>query len=76
MVEFKTGKKMKALRSDNGTEFGNKVFDDFLELNVTKRQLTVPHTPQQNRVAERFNRKWPEQCWYIPRLMSPCGQML
>ena len=34
----------------------NKVFNDFLELNGIRRQLTVPYTPQQNGVAERFNR--------------------
>ena len=56
MVECQTGRRIKMLRSDNGTEFVNKVFDEFLKLNGIKRQLTVPHTPQQNGVAERFNR--------------------
>ena len=38
-------------------EYVNKVFEDFLEVNDIKQQLTVPHTPQQNGVDERFNRK-------------------
>uniref|UniRef100_W8AUM1 Retrovirus-related Pol polyprotein from transposon TNT 1-94 n=1 Tax=Ceratitis capitata TaxID=7213 RepID=W8AUM1_CERCA len=56
MAERQTGKKLKILRSDNGTEFVNNAFDDFLKENGILRQLTVPYTPQQNGVAERMNR--------------------
>lgn len=56
MIERQTGKKLKVLRSDNGTEFVNNAFDDYLKNNGILRQLTVPYTPQQNGVAERFNR--------------------
>lgn len=54
--ENQTGRKIKSLQSDNGTEFCNKEFDEFLETSGIKRRLTVPHTPQQNGVAERKNR--------------------
>ena len=47
---------MKCLRSDNGGEFVNREFDTFLSAEDIKRQLIVPHTPQQNGVAERANR--------------------
>lgn len=56
MFERQTGKRVKILRSDNGTEFVNKNFDSYLRKNGIIRQLTVPYTPQQNGVAERFNR--------------------
>lgn len=55
-VECQTNKKIKVLRSDNGTEYKNKQFDEFLEKCGIKRQLTVPYTPQQNGIAERANR--------------------
>jgi len=56
MVETQTSLKIKAIRSDNGTEFVNRTFDKFLKECGITRQLSVPYTPQQNGVAERFNR--------------------
>lgn len=56
MVERQTGKKIKVLRSDNGKEYINREFDEYLQGCGIKRQLTVPYTPQQNGVAERANR--------------------
>ena len=56
MVERQTGKAVKILRSDNGTEYVNHTFENFLKEKGIMRQLTVPYTPQQNGVAERFNR--------------------
>lgn len=55
-VENFTGKKIKTLQSDNGTEYLNGEYDAFLRENGITRRLTVPHTPQQNGVAERKNR--------------------
>jgi len=54
--ESQSGKKLKALRSDNGREYLSKAFQSILTENGINRQLTVPHTPQQNGVAERANR--------------------
>lgn len=56
MAERQTGEKLKILRSDNGTEFVNNIFDEYLKANGILRQLTVPYTPQQNGAAERLNR--------------------
>lgn len=52
-VENNTGYKIKNLQSDNGTEYCNKKFDEFLWKHGIKRRFTVPYTPQQNGIAER-----------------------
>ena len=56
LAENQTGRRIKALHSDNGGEYTSKEFDAFCVLEGIKRQLTVPYTPQQNGVAERKNR--------------------
>jgi len=55
-AENQTGKKLKVLRSDNGGEYLSKRFAEFRELHGVQHQTTTPHTPQQNGVAERYNR--------------------
>lgn len=55
-AENQTGKKIKILRTDNGTEYVNKMMDDFLAANGIHHQLTVDYTPEQNGVAERSNK--------------------
>ncbi|GJS68663.1 putative ribonuclease H-like domain-containing protein, partial [Tanacetum coccineum] len=49
-------KKVKLIRSDNGTEFKNKIMDDFCREKGIKREYSVAMTPQQNSVVERRNR--------------------
>ncbi|GJV42337.1 putative ribonuclease H-like domain-containing protein [Tanacetum coccineum] len=48
--------KVKVIRYDNGTEFKNRVMNQFCEMKGIKREFSVARTPQQNRVAERKNR--------------------
>jgi hypothetical protein len=55
LVENKTGRKIKVLRSDNGGEYTSNEFRDFCIQEGIKRQLTVPYNPQQNGVAKRKN---------------------
>ncbi|GKB51138.1 putative ribonuclease H-like domain-containing protein [Tanacetum coccineum] len=55
-IENLMDKKVKIIRSDNGTEFKNKVMDDFWREKGIKREYSVARTPQQNGVAERRNR--------------------
>ena len=55
-VENQVEKKIKIIRCDNGTEFKNKVMDDFCRDKGIKREFSVARTPQQNSVAERRNR--------------------
>jgi len=55
-VEKQTGMKVKCLQSDNGREYCNAEFDKYLADQGIVRRLTILHTPEQNRVAERMNR--------------------
>lgn len=55
-AETFTGRKIKMLQSDNGREYCSNEFSEFLRKHGIKRRLMVPHTPQQNGVAERKNR--------------------
>lgn len=56
LVERQTGKRIKKVRSDNGTEFVSHVFENMLKRSGIVHQKTVCFTPQQNGVAERANR--------------------
>ena len=47
---------IKTLRSDNGGEYTSNNFDKFCHENGISRQFTNPYCPEQNGVAERFNR--------------------
>ncbi|GJX39753.1 putative ribonuclease H-like domain-containing protein, partial [Tanacetum coccineum] len=55
-IENLVDKKVKIIRSDNGTEFKNKVMDDFCREKGIKREYNIARTPQQNGMAERRNR--------------------
>ena len=55
-MENQTGRKIKCLRSDNGTEYIDSRFMELCEQHGIKRHFTVHKTPQQNGVAERMNR--------------------
>ena len=48
--------KIKRIRSDNGTEFKNRVLDLYCLRKGIHHQFSAPYTPQQNGVAERKNR--------------------
>jgi hypothetical protein len=52
-TQFQTN--LKAARSDRGGEFLSNDFIKFMEEKGIKHELTTPHTPQQNGVAERAN---------------------
>eukprot|EP00253_Pinus_taeda_P006383 PITA_06383 len=56
LVEKELGKKIKALRSNNGREYVSQKFKDFCAVEGIKQELTAPHNPWQNEVAERKNR--------------------
>ena len=55
-VENQTRRKIKCLRSDNGTEYTDSKFQEFCEQHGIMRHFSVRRTPQQNGVAERLNR--------------------
>jgi hypothetical protein len=52
MVEKQTERKVKVLRTDNGMEFCSNEFKFFYKKEDIIRHHTIPHTPQQNGVAE------------------------
>ncbi len=56
MVELESGRKVKIIRSDNGGEYTSFAFSSYLASKGIKHEFTVPHTPEQNGVAERQNR--------------------
>lgn len=55
MVENLHSTTIKTLRSDNGGEYVGDDFKQYLTKYGITRQLTVPGTPQQNGIAERYN---------------------
>ena len=54
LVENRPGNKIKALRSDNGGEYVNSQFQNFLADECIRHERTVPCTPQQNGVSENL----------------------
>lgn len=55
-MELFTGNKIKHLQTDNGTEYVNTKFQNYLKEHGISRRLSAPYTPHQNGVAERKNR--------------------
>ncbi|CAI7890520.1 unnamed protein product [Closterium sp. NIES-54] len=55
-AQRESGHKVKVIRTDNGGEFIGADFEAVLKKKGIQHQLTVPYNPQQNSVAERFNR--------------------
>lgn len=51
-----TGKEVRTLRSDNGGEYCNTQFGNWLREMGIRHETSAPHTPQQNGVSERTNR--------------------
>ncbi len=49
------GNKIVILCSYNGGEYISGEFNSYLKSKGIRHELTIPHTPQQNGVAERMN---------------------
>lgn len=54
-AERQTGKQIKILRSDNGTEYLNGEFSQVFEAKGNRYEMICPYTLQHNRAAERMN---------------------
>ena len=52
---MQTERKVKYIHSDRGGEFIRKELEKYFWKKGITRELTTPHTPQQNGVAEHFN---------------------
>lgn len=55
-VEKRTSHQILLLRSDNGRDYVNESFKQFLCQKGIQHQMPIPYTPQQNGLAERSNR--------------------
>ena len=55
MKTLVTENHVKTLRSDNGGEYGSKMFDAYLKEKGIVHETTVPFNPAQNGVSERMN---------------------
>lgn len=56
LVENQTNYKISAIRFDGGGEYSSSDFSEIFKRNGIRVEKTAPYTPQQNGVAERFNR--------------------
>ena len=56
MVTKECGEPIMKLRTDNGGEYMSTDFQAYLASKGIEHQPTIPHSPQQNGVAERVNR--------------------
>ncbi|GJY97541.1 putative ribonuclease H-like domain-containing protein [Tanacetum coccineum] len=67
-IENLVDHKVKVIRCDNGSEFKNRVINQFCEKKGIKREYSVARTPQQNGVAKRRNRTLIEAAktmWFV-----------
>ncbi|GJU31913.1 retrovirus-related pol polyprotein from transposon TNT 1-94 [Tanacetum coccineum] len=55
-IQVGLNKTVRYIRTDNGTKFVNKDLSEYYERVGIFHQKTVPRTPQQNNVVERWNR--------------------
>ncbi|GJW03522.1 putative ribonuclease H-like domain-containing protein [Tanacetum coccineum] len=55
-IENQIDHKVKTIRCDNGTEFKNRIINEFCEMKGIRREFSIARTPQQNGVAKRKNR--------------------
>ncbi|GKE23641.1 retrovirus-related pol polyprotein from transposon TNT 1-94 [Tanacetum coccineum] len=55
-IQVGLNKTVRFIRTDNGTEFVNQVLTQYYESVGIFHQTSVPRTPQQNGIVERWNR--------------------
>ena len=55
-VTKECGEPIMKLRTNNGGEYASKEFQAYLTSKGIEHQLTIPHSPQKNGVADRLNR--------------------
>jgi hypothetical protein len=54
LIDTQFGKRIKTLRSDNGREYDSTLLTNFCAEQGIQHQFTVPYSPQQNGIAERY----------------------
>lgn len=73
LVENQKEKRIKQLHTDNGGEYINITFNDFLKEHGISRRCTVAYNPEQNGICERKNRTLYEmaRCLLIQAKLPP-----
>ena len=71
LMESQSNHRLRAIRTDRGSEYINAVVHDFLRIRGAVHQTTAPYTPQQNGAAERLNRTLMERV----RAMLYCARL-
>ncbi|KAI3503858.1 hypothetical protein L1887_32314 [Cichorium endivia] len=71
-IELHLKKRVRTIRSDNGTEFKNQTIHSYLKEKGITHNFSAPYTPQQNGVVERRNRSLCEAA----RTMLDCVNLL
>lgn len=61
LVARHTGRKLKTVRTDNGKEYTNRLFQDYLKTNGIRHQRTADYTPEQNGKPKQVNRSMVER---------------
>lgn len=56
LLEVQSGEKLRAVRTDRGTEYVNHTLEDYFKAKGVIHEKTAPYTPEQNGSAERLNR--------------------
>jgi len=51
LAETQTGKRLKAVRTDEGKEYVNQAMKEFVRTNGIRHQTTMAYTPEQNGVS-------------------------
>lgn len=64
-----TSRKIQTLRSDNGVEYVNNDFKNFLNDYGIRYQITICYTPEQNGVGKRVNRTIAEKARFVYYLL-------
>ncbi|GJR02289.1 putative ribonuclease H-like domain-containing protein [Tanacetum coccineum] len=70
-IENLVDQKVRIISYDNGTEFKNKVMDDFCKEKGIRREYSVARTPQRNEVAKRRNRTLIEAARTMVLIVKP-----
>ena len=79
MMEIRTGRSIKKARSDNGSEYSSVAMKEFCKKKGIQHQYSTSYTPEQNGVAERFNRTIAENmllCYIMQSYLKSFGQKL
>lgn len=56
LIENETNTKIFTILTDNGGDYCSTIFKNYCREHGIRKETTAPYTPQQNGIAERYNR--------------------